>query len=175
MEHYKISKFLSDSTVSKFVTKKRVEVYDLSSGQYSVNKNIRFKTSMLRSDLCDYSDAYIVVKGRITVTGTNNANRRNKKLTFKNNATFRSCISKINNAFVDNAEDLDIVMPMYIMLENSDNYSMTSGSLWNGYGDEVNDSANENNDTNSFKINNNKTTESKPFVYKAKIYRRHTK
>ena len=175
MEHYKISKLLSDSTVSKFVTKKRFEVFDLSCGQYSVNKNIRFKTSMLRSDLCDYSDAYIVVKGRITVTGTNNANRRIKTLTFKNNAPFRSCISKINNVFVDNAEDLDIVMPMYIMLENSDNYSMTSGSLWNCYGDEVNDSANENNDTNSFKINNNKTTESKPFMYKAKIYRRHTK
>ena len=83
MEHYKISKLLTDSTVSKVVTKKWVEVNDLSSGQYSVNKSIRFKTSMLRSDLCDYSDAYIVVKGKVSVTGNNAANRRNKKLTFK--------------------------------------------------------------------------------------------
>ena len=61
MEHYKILKLLSDSTVSKFVTKKLVEENDLSRGQYSVNKNIRFKTSMLRSDLCDYSDTYILL------------------------------------------------------------------------------------------------------------------
>ena len=61
-------------------------------GQYSVNKSVRFETSMLRSDLYDYGDAYIAVKGRISVTGIDNANRRNKKLTFKNNAPFRSCI-----------------------------------------------------------------------------------
>ena len=76
-------------------------------------KNIRFRTPMLRSDLCDYSDAYIVVKGITSTKGTNNVNRRNKKLTFKNNALFRSCISKINNTFIDNAEDLDIVMSMH--------------------------------------------------------------
>ena len=80
---------------------------------------------MLRSDLWDYSDAYIVVNGRLSIRGTNNANRTNKKLTFKNNAPFRSCISKINSTFIDNAEDLDIVMPMYNLLEYSDNYSMT--------------------------------------------------
>ena len=66
---------------------------------------------MLGSDLCDYSDAYIVVKGRTSVTGTNNANRRNKKLAFKNNTLFRSCILKVNNTFVTNAEDLDTVRP----------------------------------------------------------------
>ena len=64
------------------MTKKWVEVNDLSSGQYSVNKNVKFKTSMLRSDLCDYSDADIVLKGRVTVTG-NNANRINKKTNFQ--------------------------------------------------------------------------------------------
>ena len=122
---------------------------------------------MLRSDLCDYSDAYIVVKGR-GLTGTENANRRNKKLTFKNNAPFRSCISKINNTLIDNAKDLDIVMPMYNLLEFSNNFSMTSGSLWNYYKDEVNDSANESDD-NDNKINNNKTKTSKSFVYKTKI------
>ena len=108
MEHYKISKLLNDWTVSKFVRKKWVEVNDLSSSQYSMNKNIRFKTSMLRSDLCDYSDAYILVKKGINVKGNNAANRRNKKLTFKSDAPFRSCISKINNTFIDNAENLDI-------------------------------------------------------------------
>ena len=71
MEHYKIPKLLNDSTVSKFVTKKWIEVKDLSSGQYSGNKNIRFKTSMLRPDLYDYSDAYIVVKETITVDRDN--------------------------------------------------------------------------------------------------------
>ena len=78
---------------------------------------------MLRSDSCDYSDAYIVVKEGISVTGTDNANRRNKKLTPKDNAPLKSCISKINNAFVDNAEDLDMVVPMCNFLEYSDNYS----------------------------------------------------
>ena len=90
MQLYKISKLLSNPTVPKIVTKKRVELNDLSGGKYSANKNIRFKTPVLRSDLCDYSDAYIVVKGRITAAGTNNANRRNKKLTFQSNAPFTS-------------------------------------------------------------------------------------
>ena len=81
---------------------------DLSSGQHSIKKNIRFKTSMLRSDLCDYSDAYTVLKGTITVGGDDYDKKRNKKLTFKNNSPFCPCIAKINNAFVDNAADLDI-------------------------------------------------------------------
>ena len=68
---------------------------------------------MLRSDLCDYSDAYIVVKERISVRGNNANNQENKKLTFKNNAPFRSCISKINNTFIDNTDDLDVVILMY--------------------------------------------------------------
>ena len=72
---------------------------------------------------------YIVVKRRISVRGTNDANGRNKKLTFKNNAPFRSCISKMNNTFIDNAEDLDNIMSMYNLLKYSNNYSMTSGSL----------------------------------------------
>ena len=121
---------------------------------------------MLRSDLCDYSDAYIVVKGITSTKGTNNVNRRNKKLTFKNNAPFRSCISKINNTFIDNAEDLDIVMSMYNLLKYSGNYFMTSGSLWNYYRDEGNDDANEQN--NDYRINNEKTTTSKS-EYEKKI------
>ena len=93
------------------------------------------------------------MKGTITFEGDNNAKKRNKKLTFKKNALFQSCISKINNTFLDNVEDLDIVMPMYNLLEYSDNYFIT-GSLWNYYRDEVNDDANENNAVR-IKINSN--------------------
>ena len=89
-------------------------------------------------------------------------NKRNKKLTLKTNAPFRSCISKISNTFIDNAEHLDIVMAMYNFLECSDNYSMTSESLWNYYRDKINDGANENNAARN-KINNNKTITSKSF------------
>ena len=123
---------------------------------------------MLRSDLSDYSDLYNVIKGRINFTGTGAANRRNKKLVFKNNALFRSCISQINT-FIDNTEDLDIVIPMYNLSEYTDNYSMASGSLWSYYRDEVNDDANEKNDVGNYRINNSKTTTSRSFEYKTKI------
>ena len=81
-------------------------------------------TKRQRSDLCNYSDTYIVVKGRISVAGTNNDSRRNKKPTFGNNSPLRSCILKTNNIFIDKANDLDIVMPIYNLLEYSDNYFM---------------------------------------------------
>ena len=84
---------------------------------------------MLRSDLCDYSDAYIVVKGDITLEGDNDANKRNKNLAFKNNAPFINCISKINGVKIDNAEDLDVVMPMYNLLEYSKNYRKNNRQL----------------------------------------------
>ena len=106
MERHKISKLLNNSTVSKFVITKWVEANDLSIGQYFAGKKIRFKTSMLRSNLCDYSDAYIVVKGRINVRDANNANIRNKNLTFKNNAPFRLYMSEVNDTFIDNVEFL---------------------------------------------------------------------
>ena len=145
MEHHKISKLLNDSTVSKFVTRKWIEVNDLSGGQYSVKENITFKTSMLRQCLRDYSGGYIVVKGLITLEGRDKNKSANKNLIFKNNAAFRSCITKINNTFIDNAEDLDIVMPMYNLLKYSENYSMMSQNLWKYYRGKVNDVANENN------------------------------
>ena len=85
MEYYKISKLSDESPVSMFVTRKWNEVNDLSGNQYSVNKNIRFVTPILRSDLCDYCDAYIVVKRETTVEGNNANNRKTKTLTFKNN------------------------------------------------------------------------------------------
>ena len=87
---------------------------------------------MLRLNLSNYSDVYIVLKGRISFRGTNDPNKRNKKVTFKNNLPFRSCISKINNTFVDIEEDLDIILPKCNLLQYSDNYSMTSGSLTSG-------------------------------------------
>ena len=126
-----MSKLLNDSTASKIVTKKLIQVKDLSSDQYSVNKNMMFKTSMLRSNLCNYSDPYFVAKGKITVEGDNDDKKRNKKVIFKKNGPYRSCISKINDTYRGNAEDLDIVMPMYNLLEQSDDFSMKSGSLWN--------------------------------------------
>ena len=94
---------------------------------------------MLRSDLCDFSDAYIVVKGTITVTDPDNA-KRNKSVAFKNNAPFINCISKINGVQIDNAEDLDVVMPMYNLLEYSQNYRKTTGSSWNYFSDEPSNS-----------------------------------
>ena len=117
----------------RFVTKKWIEVYDQSEKNYSLNKEIRIKTSMLRSDLCNYSDAYVVVKGEITLEGDNDGNKQNKNLTFKNNSPFINCISKINGIKIDNAEDLDVVMSMYNLLEYSKNYKKTTGSLWSYY------------------------------------------
>ena len=105
----------------RFVTKKWIEIYDQSEKNYSINKEIRIKTSMLRSDLCDFSDAYIIVKGDIIVTNPNDA-KRSKAVAFKNNAPFINCISKINGIKIANAEDLDVVMPMYNLPEYSKNY-----------------------------------------------------
>ena len=85
---------------------------------------------MLRSDLCDFSDVYIVVKGKITVINRNN-NAYDKKLALKSNAPFTSCISKTNNTLIDTAKNLDIVMPMYNLLQYCKNYTKTTGRLWN--------------------------------------------
>ena len=97
--------------------------------KYNTNKEIKIKAPMLRSDLCDFSDAHIVVKGDINLEVDNDANKRDRNLTFKNNSPFINCISKINGIKIDNAEDLDVVMPMYNLLEHSKNYEKTTGSL----------------------------------------------
>ena len=120
----------------KFKTKNWVEINDESRGTYNVNSQIKFKTIMLKSSLCDYSDAYLFVKGTITIAGAGDnaaarqADGRDKGVIFKNCAPFTNCISEINNTQVDNAKDIDIVMPMYNLIEYSDNYAKTSGSLW---------------------------------------------
>ena len=113
-------------------------------------------------DLCDFSDTHIVVKGDITLTKDNVRDFldiRNRSLAFKNNAPFTNCISKINNVLIDNAEDLDVVMPMYNLLEYSKNYRNTTGSLGNYYRDEPNDFPANNYNTNSI-------TNSDSFKYK---------
>ena len=119
----------NDKDLLRFVTKKWIEVYDQSEKNDNVSKEIRIKTPMLRSDLCDFRDAYIVVKGDITLQNNNNANKRNKNLVFKNNAPFINCITKINGKKTDNAEDLDVVMPMYNLLEYSKNYKKNNRKL----------------------------------------------
>ena len=114
----------------------KIEINDQSRGVYNINSDIRFKTTLLKSSLCNYSDAYILVKEKITVTGTGDtaanrqADERNKGVIFKNYAPFINCKSKINNIKIDNAKDIDIVMPMYNLIEYSYNYSKTLGNLW---------------------------------------------
>ena len=167
MEYQKITNLL-DTTSDRFITKKWVEVHDQSCSAEKRNKpskQIRFKTSMLKSDLCDFSDAYIVVKGTATLTKTNGRgfiDIRNRFLAFKNNVPFVNCISKINNVLIANAEDVDVVMPMYILLEYSRNYRKTTGGFWNYYRDEPNDFP-----ANDYNANPIKNSES--FKYKTSI------
>ena len=136
MEFQEIANLLDNASnqPSKLRARSWVEINDESRGTYNVNSQVKFKTTMLKSSLCDYSDAYIIVKGTITVNNTAAAdaevNNTNKKIIFKNCAPFTDCISEINNIQVDNVKDIDIVMPMYNLLEYSDNYVKTSGSLW---------------------------------------------
>ena len=137
---------------------------------YSIleNKSIRFKTPMLRSNLCDYSDAYILVKGTISVNGVvngaeNEILRRNRPVILKNSTPFVSCMTRINGELIEDADDLDIVMPMYNSLEYSKNYRKTIWSLYNYYKDELSDGTNPNN------IANRNVVNSETFKYKNKI------
>ena len=174
MEYDKINNLLlsednESEKLSKFLTREYVRVNGLSN-TYNENKSIRFKTLMLRSNLWDYSDAYILVKGTITVTtpGANNGannirDKRNRPLILKNNAPFVSCITRINGELIEDADNLDIVMSMYNLLENSKNYRKTIGSLYNYYRDELSDDADDNN------FDNIKIVNSNTFKYKNKI------
>ena len=154
--------------LSKFATRDYVGVNSLSN-TYNENKSIRFKTPVLRSDLCDYVDAYILVNGTITVTANAGANnirdKKNRKLILKNNAPLVSCITRINGELIEDAEDLDVVMPMYNLLEYSKNYRKTIGSLYNYYRDELtNDNIPAHNVFNNVRVVNSNT-----FKYKNKI------
>ena len=138
MEYQKIANLIDDASnqPSKFRTRNWVEINDESRGAYNVNSQIKFKTIMLKSSLCDNSDAYILVKGKITIAGAGadaaarQADERNKGVIFKNCAPFINCLSEILNTQIDNAKDIDIVMPMYNLIEYSDNYTKITGSLW---------------------------------------------
>ena len=151
--------------LSKLVTREYVRVNSLPD-TYNENKSIRFKTPMLRSNLCDYSDAHLLVKGTITVTalGANNGSLilKNGSLILKNNTPFVSCATRINGELIEDAGDLDIVMPMYNLLEYSKNYRKTIGSLYNYYRDELT------NDNNANFANRN-VVNSEVFKYKNKI------
>ena len=137
MEYQKIANLIDDTSnkPSKFRTKNWVEINYESRGTYNVNSQIKFKTTMLKSSLCDYSDAYILVKGKITITGAGadaaarQTDERYKGVAFKSCAPFTNCISEINNTQVHKAKDIDIVMPVYNLIEYSDNYAKTKGSL----------------------------------------------
>ena len=156
MEYQKITNLLGDlsNKTSKFRTRNWVEINDESRGTYNDDKQIKFKTTMLKSSLSDYSHAYILVKGTITITGEgdNVADRqqdeRDKDVAFKNCAPFTSCKSDIINVDIDYCHDIDIVMPMYNLIEYSDNYAKTSGSLWQYYRGEPSDNLG---DSKSFK------------------------
>ena len=160
MEYQKIINLLDNvsSQPFKFRARNWIEIKDESRGTYTGN-SIKFKTTMLRSNLFDFSDAYILVKGTITITGARDngaarqADERNKGIIFKNCAPFVKCISRINNTEIDNAKDIDIVMPMYNLIEYCDNYSKTSGSLWQYYKN----------------VPDNNLADSESFKYKVKI------
>ena len=155
MEYQKVANLLETTSdnLSKFRTKIWIEINDESRGNYA-NDDIKFKTTMLRSNLCDYADSYILVKGTITITGegadaaAERADERDEGVTFKNCAPFTKCISRINNTDIHNAYDINNVMPMYNLIEYSDNYSKTSESLWKYYEDDANDNLT---DSESFK------------------------
>ena len=159
MEYQKIIN-LSDKTpnqLSKFKTKTWIEINDQSRGVNNVNSDIRFKTTMLKSSLYNYRDAYILVKEKITSTGAGagaaarQADERDKGVIFKNCVPLINCKTEINNTEINHAEDIDIIMPMYNLIEYSDNYPKTSGSLWQYYRDEPN------NLTDSKSLNNGNT------------------
>ena len=174
MEYDKINNLLlsednESEKLSKFVTREYVRVNGLSN-TYNENKSIRFKTPMLRSNLCDYSDAYVLGKGTIMVTalrannGANNIrDKKNRPLVLKNNAPFVSCITRINGELIEDADELDIVIPMCNLLEYSKNYRKPIGSLYNYYRDELTNDGNDNN------FDNRNVVNSEAFKYINKI------
>ena len=110
-------------TMPRFNTKNWIEVHNQSAGTCNTSKQVRFKTTMLESDPCDYSDNYFVVKGTITIAGEENKDRKNRDLILKNNTPFIYCISNINGSLTDKEEDLNVMITMYRLIECSKNYS----------------------------------------------------
>ena len=131
--------------------------------EIKVVTTVKFETRVIKSSLCDYSDAYILVTGNITAK----VGDANTKVAFKNCAPFTKCITHINDEHVDGAENLDIIMPMYSLIEYSDNYSDTSGSLWQFKRD-------ESPVTNAGDLDNVSTTNSTCFKYKSSFIKEFT-
>ena len=160
MKYQKVANLIGDASNKsfKFRTRNWFEINDESRGTYKANGQIKFKTTMLKSSLCDYSDAFILVKGKITITGAGadaaarKVDKRDKGVAFKNCAPFTNFKSEISNIQIDNAKDIDIVMPMYSLIECSYNYAKTSGSFWQYFRDEPDDTENIA-DSESFKSN----------------------
>ena len=140
MEYRKILLVNTLNQLSKFRTKNWVKINDKPRRTYNTCSKIKFKTSMLKSALYDYSDTYILLSRIITITGAGDnyaarrADEKDKEVIFKNCAPFTYYKSEINNTQVDHAKDIDFVIPMYNLIECSDNYSKTSRSLWRYYG-----------------------------------------
>ena len=154
MEHEKRLYLLNEANDSKFVTRKWNIVNDNSKSNYEEGNEITYNTAVLKSDLCDYNDAYILVRGHITVTASLQI-----QVAFTNFAPFTKCITKIDGTTMDDAENLDLVMLICNLIEYSSNDSETAGSLWLYSKDEAS------------KFNNNiaNTDNFKPFKYKAKL------
>ena len=125
MEHQKIMNLLNEANNSKFVIRKWNFVNDNSNANYGAGNEINYNTEVLKSSLCDYKNGFILVRGNITVTAA-----RAKQVAFKKYAPYTKCITKTHGATINDAEDLDLVMPMYNFREYSSNYSDTTGSLW---------------------------------------------
>ena len=140
MEYQKLINLLDNTSnqPTKFRTKNEIndessEINDESSGTNDTNSQIKFKSSMLRSSLCDYSDAYILVKGTIAmkqILSPSKPENVGKKVIFQNCSLFTDYISEINNTQTDNVIHIDVIMPIYNLLGHSNNYSKTSGGLW---------------------------------------------
>ena len=164
METQKIVNLLGDANneSSKFATRKWYVINDQNNTDYGEGNEdsttVKFETKVIKSNLCDYSDAYVLVTGNITATSGD----ANDRVAFKYCAPFTKCITHINDELVDNVDDLDIIMPMYNLIEYSDNYSDTSGSLWQFKRD-------ESPVTNAGNPENASTTNSASFKYKSSL------
>ena len=152
MEHQKILSLLNDANNSRFVTRKWNILNDNSKANYDAGNEITYNTELLKSSLCDYNNAYILVRGDITFTAAGAT-----QVAFKNCKPFTKCITKIDGTTIDDAENLDLVMPMYKLTEYSYNYSETTGSLWFLSKDEATD----------FNTDITNTNNLKSFMYKA--------
>ena len=162
METQKIINLLNntENEYSKFGTKKWYIIDSESKGNYSHENPIKFLTNSIESSLCDYSDTYILVKGDIAVTRTIAAASNNllqikqslaaaTEVAFKNCAPFKDCRTEINNMFVDYADFTNTAMSMYNLIEYSDNYSDSTGSLWGFKRDDVLNNVDATNDDNA--------------------------